>query len=147
MIARLVKSGVRIGLRTPLCSNLRDCLEAIETLFRKFMDFSQLNLLTFNKIVYYVYNVLLVCTGGDFVKEKTVSARLDPETAKKLELLVKATARSRSYLVAEAIESYVKDQTWQIEAIKEGIIEADKGKFAAESQVKKTFQKWGVNEG
>jgi RHH-type rel operon transcriptional repressor/antitoxin RelB len=66
--------------------------------------------------------------------------------AKKLELLVKATARSKSYLVAEAIESYVEDQAWQIEAIEEGIKEADKGKFATERQVKKTFKKRGVNE-
>lgn len=80
------------------------------------------------------------------MKTATVSAKLDPEIAKKLELLVKATARSRSYLVAEAIETYVKDQAWQIEAIEEGLKEANKGKFATESQVKKTFKKWGVNE-
>jgi RHH-type rel operon transcriptional repressor/antitoxin RelB len=61
--------------------------------------------------------------------------------------LVKATDRSKSYLVAEAIANYVEDQAWQIEAIKEGIKEADKGKFATEKQVKKTFKKWGVNEG
>jgi predicted transcriptional regulator len=47
----------------------------------------------------------------------------------------------------EATRSGVKDWTWQIEAIKEGIKEADKGKYATESQVKKTFKKWGVNEG
>jgi predicted transcriptional regulator len=81
------------------------------------------------------------------MKTATVSAKLDPKIAKKLELLVKATARSRSYLVAEAIETYVDDQAWQIEAIKEGIKEADEGKFATESQVKKTFKKWGVNAG
>jgi predicted transcriptional regulator len=81
------------------------------------------------------------------MKTATVSAKLDPKIAKKLELLVKATARSKSYLVAEAIETYVEDQAWQIEVIKEGIKEADKGKFATESQVKKTFKKWGVNEG
>jgi len=80
------------------------------------------------------------------MKTATVSAKLDPKIAKKLELLVKATARSRSYLVAEAIETYVEDQAWQIAAIEEGIKEADKGKFATESQVKKTFKKWGVNE-
>ena len=74
------------------------------------------------------------------MKTATVSAKLNLETAKKLELLVKATARSKSYLVAEAIESYVKDQAWQIEAIEEGIKEADNGKFATESQVKKTFE-------
>lgn len=81
------------------------------------------------------------------MKGQTVSARLDPETARKLELLVKATARSKSYLVADAIESYVEDQAWQVAAIKEGIKEADKGKFAPERQVKKIFKKWGVNEG
>jgi len=81
------------------------------------------------------------------MRTSTVSAKLDPEVAKKLEMLVKATDRSKSYLVAEAIENYVEDQAWQIEAIKEGIKEADKGKFATERQVKKTFKKWGVNEG
>jgi predicted transcriptional regulator len=80
------------------------------------------------------------------MKTNTVSARLDPETAKKLELLVKATARSRSFLVAEAIETYVEDQAWQIGAIKEGIREADRGDFATDQDVGKTFKKWGVSE-
>ena len=84
--------------------------------------------------------------GGNFMKTNTVSARLDPETAKKLELLVKATARSKSFLVAEAIETYVEDQAWQIGAIKEGLKEADSGKFATDREVRKTFKKWGVNE-
>ena len=79
------------------------------------------------------------------MKTNTVSARLDPETAKKLELLVKATARSRSFLVAEAIETYVEDQAWQIGAIQEGIREADRGEFATDRDVRKTFKKWGVN--
>ena len=81
------------------------------------------------------------------MRTSTVSAKLDPKVAKKLELLVKATDRSKSYLVAEAIETYVEAQAWQIEAIKEGIKEADKEIFATERQVKKTFKKWGVNEG
>lgn len=80
------------------------------------------------------------------MKTATVSAKLDLKVAKKLDLLVKATARSKSYLVAEAIETYVEDQAWQIEAIKEGIKDADEGKFAEENQVKKTFKKWGMNE-
>ena len=80
------------------------------------------------------------------MKSKTVSARLDSETAKKLDMLVKSTARSRSFLVAEAIETYVKEQAWQIGAIKEGIKEADKGKFATEKEIKKIREKWGLNE-
>ncbi len=31
--------------------------------------------------------------------------------------------------------------------LKEGIKEADEGKFATERQVNKTFKKWGVNAG
>jgi predicted transcriptional regulator len=79
------------------------------------------------------------------MKSATVSAKLDPSVAEKLDLLAKATARSRSFLVAEAIETYVKDQAWQIQAIQEGIKEADKGNFATDQEVKKAFKKWGVN--
>ena len=80
------------------------------------------------------------------MKSATVSAKLKPSVAEKLDLLAKATARSRSFLVAEAIETYVKDQAWQIQAIQEGIKEADKGNFATDKEVKKVFKKWGVNE-
>ena len=80
------------------------------------------------------------------MKSATISAKLEPSVAKKLDLLAKATARSRSFLVAEAIESYVKDQAWQIQAIQQGIKEADRGHFATDKEVKKTFEKWGVNE-
>jgi RHH-type transcriptional regulator, rel operon repressor / antitoxin RelB len=81
------------------------------------------------------------------MSSQTVSARLGPETSKKLDLLAKATARSRSYLVAEAIETYLRDQVWQIEAIEEGIKEANNGNFATEREVRKTLEKWGLNEG
>lgn len=80
------------------------------------------------------------------MKTATVSTKLDPEVATKLDLLARATARSKSYLVAEAIEAYVEEQAWQIEAIRVGIKEADKGNFATEEEVKKIFNKWGVNE-
>ena len=80
------------------------------------------------------------------MKSATVSAKLEPSVAKKLYLLAKATDRSRSFLVAEAIETYVKDQTWQIQAIQEAIKEADRGNFATDKEVKKAFKKWGVNE-
>jgi predicted transcriptional regulator len=40
----------------------------------------------------------------------------------------------------------VKDQAWQIQAIQEGIKEAERGNFATDKEVKKAFKKWGVNE-
>ena len=80
------------------------------------------------------------------MKTASVSARLTPDTAKKIALLAKALNRSKSYLAAEAIEAYVNDQQWQIEAIVEGIKEADEGKFANERQMKKALAKWGMDE-
>jgi RHH-type rel operon transcriptional repressor/antitoxin RelB len=79
------------------------------------------------------------------MKTSSISTRLDPEVAKKLDLLAKATARSKSFLVAEAIEAYLEEQAWQIKAIQEGVQEADKGNFATDKDVKDTFKKWGVN--
>jgi predicted transcriptional regulator len=80
------------------------------------------------------------------MKTASVSARLTPDTAKKIALLAKALNRSKSYLAAEAIEAYVNDQQWQIEAILEGIKAADEGKFATEQQMKKALAKWGLDE-
>ncbi len=75
----------------------------------------------------------------------TITARLDPDTREKLELLAKSTDRSRSWLVADAIRRYVTEESWQIAAIEEGIRAADAGEFASEQEVKATFAKWGTD--
>lgn len=80
------------------------------------------------------------------MKTETVSARLSPETAKKFALLAKAINRSKSYLAAEAIENYVNDQQWQIDAIVKGIKEADEGKFVTDRKLRDTLSKWGIDE-
>jgi predicted transcriptional regulator len=80
------------------------------------------------------------------MKTASVSARLTPDTAKKMALLAKALNRSKSYPAAEAIEAYVNDQQWQIKAIVEGIQAADEGKFATERQMKKSLAEWGLDE-
>jgi RHH-type rel operon transcriptional repressor/antitoxin RelB len=75
----------------------------------------------------------------------SVSSRVDKAISEKLDVLAKATTRSRSFLISEAIRVYVEDQSWQIEAIKEGVKQADQGKFASNDKVRKTFAKFGVN--
>jgi RHH-type rel operon transcriptional repressor/antitoxin RelB len=75
----------------------------------------------------------------------SVSSRVDKAISEKLDVLAKATTRSRSFLISEAIRVYVEDQAWQIEAIKEGVKQADQGKFASNDKVRKTFAKFGVN--
>ncbi len=74
-----------------------------------------------------------------------VSSRVGKTVSEKLDMLSKATSRSRSFLISEAIKTYVEDQAWQIEAIKEGVEQADQGKFASNDKVRKAFAKFGVN--
>lgn len=75
----------------------------------------------------------------------TVTTRLDNETQSKLEALSKATDRSRSWLVADAVRRYVEEESWQVAAIEEGVRQADAGDFASEEEVRQAFAKWGVN--
>ena len=74
----------------------------------------------------------------------TISTRLDINILKKLDKLSKTTKRSKSFLAAEAISRYIDEQSWQIEAINEGINEADKGNFVTDKEVQKFFKKYGI---
>jgi predicted transcriptional regulator len=75
----------------------------------------------------------------------TVTARIDEATQSSLDKLAKATARSRSWLVAEAISRYVEQESWQVAAIEEGIRQANAGNFATDEEVKAAFACWGVD--
>lgn len=61
--------------------------------------------------------------------------RLDDDMLAKLDALAADTDRSRSWIAAKAIESYVELNAWQIAKIKEGIAQADRGEFATEEEL------------
>lgn len=70
--------------------------------------------------------------------------RLDDETLAKLDALAADTDRSRNWLAAKAIESYVAQNAWQIEQIKAGLAEADRGEFATDEEVRSVFDKYRI---
>lgn len=76
-----------------------------------------------------------------------MTLRLPPQLKQKMERLARATARSRSFLAVEAIESYVADNEWQIEAISEGIADADAGRFVEHDEVAAWLSTWGPPAG
>jgi predicted transcriptional regulator len=73
---------------------------------------------------------------------KILTLRLDGGLTGKLDKLARATRRSRSFLAAEAIRDYVALNSWQIEEIHKGLVEAERGEFARESEVKRVAKKW-----
>lgn len=77
----------------------------------------------------------------------TMTIRLEPELKERLDQLAEATRRSRSFLAAEAIRDFIELNEWQIREIKDAVKEADRGDFASDKAVKRTFKKWGVDAG
>ena len=55
------------------------------------------------------------------------SIRLPQETKDKIDTLARAMGRPRNYLIAEAIERYIQEESWQIAEIQAGIAEDDAG--------------------
>jgi predicted transcriptional regulator len=74
-------------------------------------------------------------------ESKVLTLRLDPKLTKQLDKLADATQRSRSFLIAEAVRDYIALNEWQIAETRKAIVEADRGDFASDEEVKKTFQK------
>lgn len=75
----------------------------------------------------------------------TMTIRLDEDLKQRLDQLAEATQRSKSFLAAEALRDFIELNEWQIQEIKNAIIEADSQDFASEDEVRQTFNKWGVN--
>jgi RHH-type transcriptional regulator, rel operon repressor / antitoxin RelB len=76
------------------------------------------------------------------IVEKSLSVRLPIDLANQLDSLTKFTGRTKSFLTVEALKDYLHAQTWQIEEIKKGIAEADRGEFASEAEVTEFFAKY-----
>lgn len=72
----------------------------------------------------------------------TFSVRLEEETRERLESLAKSTARSRAYLINEAIKEYLDINEWQIKEIKRAIKDSDKpgAKFVDHEKVKAKWE-------
>jgi RHH-type rel operon transcriptional repressor/antitoxin RelB len=73
---------------------------------------------------------------------EVMTIRVDRKTKARLEKLAKVTARSKSYLAAEAIRNYIELNEWQIAEIKRALKEADAGDFASPEEVEAVFKKW-----
>jgi predicted transcriptional regulator len=71
-----------------------------------------------------------------------VSLRLPASTRKQLARSAWVTGRTKSAIVAEAIEHYLSSHDPQQDALKLAIEEADRGEFAAPSRVRALFDRY-----
>jgi predicted transcriptional regulator len=72
----------------------------------------------------------------------TMTVRLPEELRHRLDQLSRTTARSKSWLAADAIARYVKAEEWQVAEVEAGVREADAGEFADADEVAAVLAKW-----
>jgi predicted transcriptional regulator len=75
--------------------------------------------------------------------KETVSVRLDRKNREGIDKLAAHMERDRSYLVNEAVGSYLARKRWEEEHIKESLRQARAGKFATDEQVDAAFAAFG----
>lgn len=69
--------------------------------------------------------------------DKTVSFRTDSKKVEALDALAASQERDRSYLLNQAIDSYLELQQYHIELIEKGVQQADAGDLVDHAEVEK----------
>lgn len=72
-----------------------------------------------------------------------LTVRVPVKLRNRLEGLARLTARNRSRLAVEALESYVGEQEEHLAKIDQGIRDADAGRVIPHAAVKRYLQSWG----
>lgn len=77
-----------------------------------------------------------------------MTVRLDRDTLRRLGGLARATDRSRSWLAAQAVRTYLDLNEWQIKAIREAVERADRRgtKFLTHDEVDAWLATWGTSQ-
>ena len=70
------------------------------------------------------------------------SLRLPKGTKDRLQELADATGRTKAFLAQDAIERYLELESWQIQAIQDGVKAVDDGKIVSYKEIK---EEWGLN--
>ena len=71
----------------------------------------------------------------------TIGARISEELDRDLARLAAASGRSKSWLVADALRSYVQSEKAFVEAVEEGIKAADEGRLVDHEAVVAAFER------
>jgi len=72
----------------------------------------------------------------------SVTFRIPEEKKLMIDELATVQDRDRSYIINQALDTYLEMMEWQLAHIKEGLRQAEAGEFAADDEVKSAFDLW-----
>ena len=64
-----------------------------------------------------------------------MTVRVEPRTRKALDGIAASLDRDRTYVVNQALESYIEVHQWHLDHIRQGLREAHAGKFVPPAEV------------
>lgn len=70
---------------------------------------------------------------------KIVSVRIEDKLLKRIDQMAELQDRSRAWVINHAMQNYLDHEEWFIQAVEQGIAEANAGKLVSHQEVK---QKW-----
>jgi len=70
---------------------------------------------------------------------ETMTVRIQPDIRKALDGIAAALDRDRTYVVNQALEAFIDVHQWQVDHIRQGLREANAGKFATDAEVNRTI--------
>jgi predicted transcriptional regulator len=73
----------------------------------------------------------------------SLSFRVSEEAAERLDALAEATDRPRSWLLEQALDSYLEVQAWQVEHIRQGLADLEAGRTVPHEEVAEWLKSWG----
>ncbi|MDP3430506.1 MAG: CopG family transcriptional regulator [Desulfomicrobium sp.] len=76
-----------------------------------------------------------------------ISIRTSEELILKFSELAKKTARSRAFLINQAMEEYIAREAWQVAEIRKALQDADAGDFATDEELTAIDAKWSYRAG
>jgi RHH-type transcriptional regulator, rel operon repressor / antitoxin RelB len=76
------------------------------------------------------------------MEKQTISFRLDSEQVAALDVLADSLERDRTYVLNQAVKSYLELQQWQLQEIRAGLAEADAGQVVEHRKVKAMAARW-----
>jgi predicted transcriptional regulator len=75
-----------------------------------------------------------------------ISLRISEEKAREIEAFAKATDRSKSWLLEQALDTYLETQTWQVARIERGLAEIERGAGRPHEEVAEWLAGWGRDD-
>ncbi len=73
-----------------------------------------------------------------------ISIRLDDQNRENIDLLAKMTKRSRSFVINEAVATYLKDRIQYLEELNTAVADAQSGYGNSSEQIHAWMKSWGT---